>query len=312
MGNIALKDASQIRQQSTLVCIDGSYVIYTALYSTVKDWIAESPYSDCIENVDVTDENFEKVDLTLYPDFIDMLNGKLIDFFSKIRNMVMEFNDVNCAETYGDMLFVLDPENGIESRSWRYKVYPEYKGQRKSDRDKKPYHVTKIFTKAVELIRDGGKMERRFGIRVISADNAEADDIIATLFTDEENASLYKFLVASDKDYLQLANVTQMNLMGQQVSIEQPYPDEFTMTPEMYLLAKIITGDVSDNITQVFNRVGYKTAAKKYVMNPEFLNESLERDPVAMEKFTRNTRLIDFSHIPKRIRAAARKAVALG
>lgn len=312
MGSLEFKSASQIRQQGTLVCIDGSYVIYTAIYSTVKDWMAESPYADCLEDVDVTDDNYEKVDLTAYPDFMDMLKGKLITFLTKIRTMVADFNDVNCSETYGDMLFVLDPEHGIKSRSWRYKIYPEYKGQRKADRDKKPYHVTRIFTKAVEMLREDGRMEQKFGIRVVSADNAEADDIIATMFTDEENNQFYKFLVASDRDYLQLGDVTQMNLMEKQVVIEQPYPDEITVTPETYLLAKIITGDTSDNITQVFNRVGYKTAVKKYVANLDFLNESLERDPIAMEKFNLNTKLIDFAHIPKRIRAAARNAVARG
>lgn len=307
-GNIKLKnDTSSLM---TLACVDGSYVIYHTLYSAVNKWTAESPFSDCIEDVDVTSESFEQVDLTEYPDFVDTLKGKLIDAVFTIKSMLDDFNTTMFSSTFGDILFVLDPEHGVESRSWRYKIYPEYKGQRKSLTDKKPFDVIKAFTKCIDILRKNGEFERKYGIRVISADNAEADDIIATIFTDEENADFNKFLVASDKDYLQLNGVTQMTLERKMVLIEQPYPDLITVTPETYLIAKIITGDPSDNITQVFNRVGYKTAVKKYLTNLEFLNESLEKDAVAMEKFNRNTRLIDFGRIPKKIRAAARKAVA--
>jgi 5'-3' exonuclease len=101
-----------------------------------------------------------------------------------------------------------------------------------------------------------------------------------------------------------------MNLEGRHVAIEQPYPNLMTVTPEDYLIAKILTGDVSDNIPQIFPKVAYKTAIKKYVSNLDFLNESLERDAVAMEKFNRNTRLIDFGRIPKKIKAAVMNAVA--
>lgn len=310
MSDISLQDQSAIKNVGTLVCIDGSYVIYHTIYSAVKAWKDDSPYSGCID-VDVTEEGFRQVDITQYPDFVETLEGKLIDIFYKIRNMVSDYNSVMSSSTFGDMLFVLDPEHGSQSRSWRYKIYPEYKGQRKADRDKKPYDVYKIFSKSVEIIRHDDKFSKRFGLRIVSADNAEADDIIATVFMDEDNSMLNKFLVASDKDYLQLENVTQMNLMGEQVTIEQPYPELMKVTPQDYLLAKILTGDTSDNITQVFYKVGYKTAIKKYVSNLEFLNESLERDAVAMEKFNRNKKLIDFAKIPKKIRAKAKNAIAL-
>ena len=118
-------------------------------------------------------------------------------------------------------------------------------------------------------------------------------------------------MIASDKDYLQLENVTQMTLEGKQVMIEQPYPDLCVLTPRTYLLAKIITGDVSDNITQVFNRVGYKTAIKKYVNDIDFLTESLKNDQVACEKFKRNARLIDFNKIPNKIRQIGKNVLGI-
>ena len=305
-----LKLQNNSKHLFTIACIDGSYVIYHTLFSAVNKWMSESPFSDCIENVDVEEEGFQQVDLTQYADFIDILRGKLIETIYKIKHMLDDYNLTMMSETYGSILFVLDPEHGISSRSWRYSFYPEYKGQRKSARDKKPFDVNHIFAKSVEILRENGKFEDRFGIRIISADNAEADDIIATVFTDEENSEYNKFLIASDKDYLQIPNVTQLTLENKPVLIEQPYPNLLNVTPELYLIAKILTGDVSDNITQVFPKVAYKTAIKKYVNNIDLLNESLEKDPVAREKFMRNTRLIDFGCIPKKIRAAAREAVA--
>ena len=303
---------SNLDRMNTLACVDGSYVISYCLFSAVNKWTSESPFSDCIEDVDMTDENFEQVDITRYPDFVDTLKGKLIDAIFRIKKMLDAYNTDMMSDTYGDILFVLDPEHGPESRSWRYSVYPEYKGQRKAVRDKKPFDVFKVFAKCIKILRNNGEFERKYGIRIVSADRCEADDIIATVFMDEENANFNKFLVASDKDYLQIPNVTQMTLENKPVVIEQPYPNLINVTPETYLIAKILTGDVSDNITQVFPKVAYKTALKKYVSNLDFLNESLERDAVALEKFNRNTRLIDFGRIPKKIRAAARNAVALG
>ena len=311
MGEITINDGCSVDGSKTLVCIDGSYLIYHALFSAINAWKDSSPYSDCLNDVDVTDPDFEQVDLTRYPDFVDALEGKLSEDLVKVKGMVADFNRDHFSETYGDMLFVMDPEHGPKSRSWRYQIYPEYKGQRRAQKDSKPYDVYKAFEKSVEIVRDSGKFERRFGMRVVSADRAEADDIIATVFTDPESKGMNRFLVASDRDYLQLEGVTQMNMFGDAVLIEQPYPDLVNVTPGDYLIAKIITGDTSDNITQVFPRVGYKTAVKKFVTNLEFLNESLENDPVAMAKFTRNKRLIDFGCIPKKIRAAAREAVAL-
>lgn len=305
-----IKIESNLNKVGTLACVDGSYVIFYCLFSAVNKWTSESPFSDCIENVDVYDENFKQVDITEYPDFVDILKGKLIEAIYKIKNMLNDYNTEMMSETFGDILFVLDPEHGPESRSWRYSIYPEYKGQRKAERDKKPFDVFKVFSKAVKILRNNGEFERKYGIRIVSADKAEADDIIATVFMDEESANYNKFLIASDKDYLQLNDVTQMNLKGDAVVIEQPYPDLIKVTPETYLLAKILTGDTSDNITQVFPKVAYKTAVKKYISNLDFLNESLERDAVALEKFNRNTRLIDFGRIPKKIRAAAKNAIA--
>jgi 5'-3' exonuclease len=69
-------------------------------------------------------------------------------------------------------------------------------------------------------------------------------------------------------------------------------------TGKQYLLSKILTGDASDNIPQVFPRCGYATAMK-LVLKPEELKEKLKNDPAALEQFRLNQKLIDFKNIPE-------------
>jgi 5'-3' exonuclease len=63
------------------------------------------------------------------------------------------------------------------------------------------------------------------------------------------------------------------DLQGKEIRPEM-YND-VSVSGKHYLLAKILTGDTSDNIPQVFNRCGYKTAMK-LVLNPEELKMRLK------------------------------------
>lgn len=305
---VRLSNSNNINSYNTVVCIDGSYVIYHTLYSAVNKWITESPYSDLLtDKADVDD--YTRLDLTTFDDFNDILKGRLISTLSKIDYSVTDFNNTIFSENRGRKLFVLDPERFGKTKSWRYFVYPEYKGQRSEQTRKKPYDVSRIFSKSVELLKDGGYFEDRFNVDFVTVNNAEADDVIAITLSDDSISSSNKLLIASDHDYLQLDNITQITLEGEPVEIKQPYPDLIKVTPSDYLLSKIITGDTSDNITQVFDRVGYKTAIKKYVANKDFLAKSLESDVAAYSRFVRNTRLIDFNMIPEKIKTTVKKTV---
>lgn len=294
----------------TVACVDTSYITYHILFSAVKKWKSESPNSDILD-ADMTEEGFEQADITIYPDFVDTLKSKIYDTMLNIKTMINDFNGTFGNKLKGPVLFVMDPPEESKLKSWRYLIYKDYKGKRAAARNTHPFHVRKAFNKIIELMIENDKLKKEFNAEFIFADGCEADDIIATYFSDESLNGIKKFLIASDKDYLQLKNVTQMTLEGKEVTIEQPYPDLITITPETYLLAKIITGDVSDNIPQVFNRVGYKTAVKKYVANLQYLTESLENDVVAKNRFKKNTELIDFKKIPKTIRSIAKGVLGL-
>lgn len=308
--NITLSSDSNISAYKTIVCIDGSYVIYHTLYSAVKKWIDESSYSDLLTKNDDIDDN-NRIDLTAFDDFNDILKGRLIGTLTKIDYIVNDYNNISFSENTGNKLFVLDPDRYGKTKSWRYFIYPEYKGQRSELIRKKPYDVSRIFSKSIEILKDGGYFTDRFNINFIAIDNAEADDIIAITLSDKSISRFNRLLIASDHDYLQLDGITQFTIEGKNVEIEQPYPDLMCVSPSDYLLSKIITGDASDNITQVFNRVGYKTAIKKYVSDKDFLVKSLENDAAAYGRFVRNTRLIDFNMIPKKIKTIVKKTMAI-
>ncbi len=298
-----------LSKHGTIACVDASYMIYHVVYSAVNKWKSESPESDVLDGFDPATD--EQIDITRYADFVDTLESKIVETLFKVKRLVDDYASATVSPLVGSVLLVFDPPRSSKLKSWRYLIYEDYKGQRNSDRARNPFDVKKVFFKAMDTILDNDSYRARFGIDTVYADGCEADDIIATYFTDESTSTFHKFLIASDKDYLQLDGVVQMTLEGKPVEIEQPYPDLVQMTPETYLLAKIIVGDTSDNITQVFNRVGYKTAVKKYVSNLPFLTESLKNDAVAKSKFERNMNLIDFKRMPKTIRAMSRRVLGL-
>ena len=304
-------NSSLLKSYGTIACVDTSYMIYHTLFSAVSKWEAESASADVLTDVDVDDPSFQHIDITKYLDFVEILEDKTYQTIRRIMQIIDDYNGVTASHTIGNVLFVLDPPKQAKLKSWRYVIYPEYKGTRKSNRDKKPYNVRAVFNFITDMLLENPKFREHFNIDFVFADGCEADDLISIYFNAEQHATCKKLLIASDKDYLQLENVTQMTLEGKQVMIEQPYPDLCVLTPKTYLLAKIITGDVSDNITQVFNRVGYKTAVKKYVNNIDFLTESLKNDQVACEKFKRNARLIDFNKIPNKIRQIGKNVLGI-
>ena len=66
-------------------------------------------------------------------------------------------------------------------------------------------------------------------------------------------------LVASDHDYLQIDGIKQYDLFGKEIT--RTLGDEEVSSSD-FLLGKILMGDKSDNIQQVFTKCGPKTALK--------------------------------------------------
>lgn len=76
-------------------------------------------------------------------------------------------------EEYGELVICC-----YNKTFWRRDVFPFYKANRKKDREKSAYDWHTIFT-ALEKIRN--ELREVFPYKVLNIENAEADDVIATL-----------------------------------------------------------------------------------------------------------------------------------
>lgn len=275
---------------SVLVCIDGSYLLYYTLFGAVNKWVAKSSLNaELLKNVD--QENLVK--LTSHKDFIELYEEQLIKRFETIYWIIN-------TRIFKDIKFTDDPKiflclDSPLKDNWRMQIFSEYKQHRKIIAQK--FDVRDTFAYGMSVLLNKIDINKYFGIKVVKVHSAEGDDIIATINTKID--ATYKFIIASDNDFLQLpANVKQFNLEGKEVKPE-PYKD-LPVNGRQYLLAKILTGDKSDNIPQVFPRCGY-ASAMKLVLNPAELKEKLKNDPAAMEQFRLNQKLIDFKNIPEEL-----------
>lgn len=179
--------------------------------------------------------------------------------------------------------------------SWRYDLYPDYKGNRKKQYGKYPLDK-KNFNLAIDsMVND---MKKIFpNIYTIQSPRAEGDDIMAILATHVFNKDGQEVVIVSgDTDLNQLTsrkNVTQYN----------PRKNEFynVLNPKRELDIKILSGDKSDNIKPIKRGVGVKTAEKILIegIDPFIEKQSteLERKTIK-ENFERNTQLIDLKFIP--------------
>jgi 5'-3' exonuclease len=271
-----------------LVSIDGSYLIYYSLFGAFNKWLeASSLNKSLVENV--TQDNLPK--LTQYKDFVDLFEEQLIKRFETVYWIINTriFKDIKFTE---DPKIYLCLDSPLKD-NWRMELFSEYKQQRRIAPQK--FNVKDAFNYGLEVLLNKIDIGKYFSIKVVKVHAAEGDDIIATINTKLQ--STYKFIIASDRDFLQLTdNVRQFDLTGKEI-FPEPYK-EVKVSNRQYLLSKILTGDSSDNIPQVFPRCGYATAMK-LVLNPDALKEKLKNDPIALTQFKLNQKLIDFKNIPE-------------
>ncbi len=114
-------------------------------------------------------------------------------------------------------------------------------------------------------------------VRTISIDKVEADDIIAylskTILTNKNDRA---FIISSDKDYLQLISeqVVVYRPIEKEFYTEQTVKDKFNISPNNFLLYKLLMGDNSDGIPGI-KGLGIK---KLYKLFPELTGKNMELD----------------------------------
>ena len=170
--------------------------------------------------------------------------------------------------------------DGMGSSNNRKNLIPEYKSNRNLTR------VTNwdVFDNLEE--EDESKVDqivrviqylKTLPVRTISIDKVEADDIIAHLSqTLPVNSNDRVFIVSSDKDYLQLVSkhVVVYRPIEKEYYLEQTVKDKFKVTPNNFLLYKLLMGDNSDGI-QGIKGLGLK---KLYKLFPELTQKDMSLD----------------------------------
>ena len=141
-------------------------------------------------------------------------------------------------DEYGELIICCDSKH-----YWRRDYFPNYKANRKKDREDSPHDWNTIF-ECLNKIRD--ELKEHFPYKVLNVYGCEADDIIATLIKSGQldNNTL---IVSSDKDFIQLHS----NSVDQYSPVSKKIING--KDPVNYLREHIIRGDRSDGVPNVMS-----------------------------------------------------------
>lgn len=212
-----------------------------------------------------------------------------------VLNSIRNYN-VQFKAKYGEMIIACD-----DGRSWRKNVFPYYKANRQTDREKSELDWNAVF-KALNMIRS--ELKEYFPYRVIQVPTAEADDIIGHLCREYGNTSEKILIISGDKDFRQLhhyMNVTQYDAVRKRWITEN--------NPVRYLKEHIIRGDRGDGVPNFLSSddvLVLKGRQKKIIQKK--LDQWLDQEPhefcdeQMLRGWKRNEEMVDLEFTPEHIR----------
>lgn len=283
-------------QNKVLVVIDGSYFTYYSIFSAVNKYSKKHAleWKSMIKPPEETDQE-NLPNLLISQTFINFLKKAVMQRCEVVDWILQKYhqNDLDLADKV-DIVFATDD---ALNHSFRKIKCPEYKAQRKLV--KKSYDVGKIIEYVLNNLFDELDLDGNFGYNIVRVKGAEGDDIIASAIKNLNDYSL-KIIISADKDFLQLNDVKQYNLMGDEVirHLHSKKYEGVEIDPKTYLLMKILIGDGADNIPSIAKGVG-EVKAYKLANDKDTLKTLLKESQSAAKQFTENRFLIDFNRIPK-------------
>jgi DNA polymerase-1 len=167
------------------------------------------------------------------------------------------------------------------STNKRY-IYPQYKANRGINRitnwdmfDNQEQESEAITNQLVRLI----DYLKCLPVDIVSIDKIEADDVIGRLCSDFKGEVT---IMSSDRDFLQLVNhrVTVYSPTKKKFYNKEAILQEYGVTPQNFLLQKMLLGDKGDNVPGV-NKLGPKTLIKEF---PELTKEGIIELDEILEK----------------------------
>jgi len=269
-----------------MILVDNSYLVYFngfATWNWYKKEIGTSHVSD--------DGNFDPMS---DPEFKAMYKKGFLSKIYKVIQKDIPFFDRS------ELVFCLDCNR---NKIWRRDLLPEYKILRKEKQKKtREFDWNGIFSYTKNILLP--EYQEKFGIKMIENSHAEGDDIIAILtkhlHSKNKNDTI---IIASDGDLVQLSDKAKIiTLKGEKKSVSSVMKkynilESRDWNVQSFLVHKAIMGDNGDEIPPIIPKCGPKTALK-YLNDINKFTQLLEDNEIK-KKFYRNTKIIDFSYIPK-------------
>jgi hypothetical protein len=198
---------------------------------------------------------------------------------------------------YGELILCCDDKN-----NWRKDIFPNYKAARKKVRNTTDTDWQDLYDK-LNLLKS--ELAEWFPYKVLQAEKAEADDIIAVLVGLANERTL---ILSSDKDFVQLHqfNVRQYS----------PIQKKFVEGDAKWSLhEKLIKGDVGDGVPNIMSDDNVfiddgrrqKPITKKKIDAWFDLDPEMFCDNEMLRNLNRNKQLIDLSEVPESICINIRK-----
>ena len=215
-----------------------------------------------------------------------------------VRHMVL--NSVRMyrsrfSEEFGELVLCYDSK-----KYWRRDYFPNYKSNRKKDREASGLDWNLIF-ETLNNIRD--EIKEHFPYKVLEVEGAEADDCIATVvdYVSKTPTAYEKVLILSgDKDFIQLQ---KHNFVKQFSPVLKKFVNG--QDPHLYIREHILKGDRSDGVPNFLsaddtfvNELRQKPLAKKKISTWVELEPEDYCTEEMMRNYQRNKTLIDLECIP--------------
>ena len=213
-----------------------------------------------------------------------------------ILNSLRNYNKQH-KEEYGEMVLCYDGGN-----NWRKSVYPEYKANRKKNREESDTDWDQIFG-WIHGVKD--EIRENFPYRVVHVDTAEADDIISVLARSSDPFEKH-IIISSDKDFVQLHYITGLRQFD---PIRKRW---ITGNYSESLLEKIFYGDKGDGGPNILSddKVFVEGRRQTPLQRKKFDSWKGFEDPTAvlprevLSNYKRNKTMVDLKAQPRKVEQA--------
>ena len=192
---------------------------------------------------------------------------------------------------YGELILCCDDKN-----NWRKDIFPNYKAARKKVKTTTDTDWQDLYDK-LNLLKS--ELTEWFPYKVLQAERAEADDIIAVLVGIANERTL---ILSSDKDFIQLHHFN----VRQYSPIQKKFVEG---DPKWSLHEKLIKGDVSDGVPNILSddNVFVDEGRRQRPITKKKIEAWIDLDPEMfcdnemLRNLNRNKQLVDLGEIPDSI-----------